>query len=370
MWSRRAGEMQVLDARTFINSSLDADADAEPLDGPTVYAVHCTADFNAKRPWGECNHWVPGWHVEDLGMDKARQLHREWMSLQQKLHEDAMLDLHEQEMNAVMDPDLQAALRNDIKICEDRSMRLELMSHKLFLEHGIIFHDVVADGNCGIETVACWERGPEIWQTPDGDMKRLREELQSAWLSTIEVPYWRGVFLQYLSGLALPGAPPPPADNQPETSEAAPADNQPETSEAAELQATPPKRDSKRDCPFTPDPVEKRAKLLPDVEDEQGDVLVVPGKDDEQAQKKRRTGKPNPIDTKVNFETYLQQWLSSKGIIYKTWVADHKKCFVIVFPGLDLVRPVAFGSEMVMVEQIQWSLTVWPHIDHDRPLGS
>lgn len=109
--------MKVLDARTFINSSLDADADAEPLDVPTVYAVHCTADFNAKRPWSECNHWVPGWHVEDLGMDRVRQLHREWMSLQQRLHEDAMLDLHEQEMNAVMDPDLQAALRNDLQIC-------------------------------------------------------------------------------------------------------------------------------------------------------------------------------------------------------------------------------------------------------------
>ena len=233
MWSRRAGEMKVLDARTFINSSLDADADAEPLDVPTVYAVHCTADFNAKRPWSECNHWVPGWHVEDLGMDRARQLHREWMSLQQRLHEDAMLDLHEQEMNAVMDPDLQAALRNDLQICEDRSMRFELMSHKLFLEHGIIFHDVVADGNCGIETVACWERVPEIWQTPDGDMKRLREELQSAWLSSIEVPYWRGVFLHYLSGVALPRAPPPPADNQPETSEAAELEVTPQSATAS-----------------------------------------------------------------------------------------------------------------------------------------
>jgi len=46
--------------------------------------------------------------------------------------------------------------------------------------------------------------------------------------------------------------------------------------------------------------------------------------------KKRRTGKPAPIQEKINFDKYFSAWISDLGITYRSWFQSHKSTTVIV----------------------------------------
>ena len=60
------------------------------------------------------------------------------------------------------------------------------------------------------------------------------------------------------------------------------------------------------------------------------DAIVVPGENAENPAKKRRTGKPAPIQKKINFDKYFSAWISDLGITYCSWFQSHKNTTVIL----------------------------------------
>ena len=64
-----------------------------------------------------------------------------------------------------------------------------------------------------------------------------------------------------------------------------------------------------------------------------------------QPEKVKRSGKPLPLETKVNFKAYFERWLAEVGISYKTWVAQHRADLVWVFLDCNKQRQTGLDLE-------------------------
>lgn len=80
---------------------------------------------------------------------------------------------------------------------------------------------------------------------------------------------------------------------------------------------TPPKQRGRRKLAFTPDdPSQTSPRVLPKVPSTASKSIVIPGAEaaSEPPQKKRRTGKPLPLDQRVNFHQYFMKYLTDLGV--------------------------------------------------------
>lgn len=88
-----------------------------------------------------------------------------------------------------------------------------------------------------------------------------------------------------------------------------------------------------------------------------------PAQTDEAAPKKKakRTGKPRPVHESINFQVYLERWLSEKHVTYKTWVAEHRRNQVWVCLGsIDCELFVFFYAGTCLTHGLHWD--IWIHL--------
>jgi hypothetical protein len=93
-----------------------------------------------------------------------------------------------------------------------------------------------------------------------------------------------------------------------------------------------------------PDPETNRSPSLNSGTTPNRDVEV-PGVDSPQEPEKKRpkpTGKPKPIEERVNFKNYFERWLAEAGITYRTWVSQHRRDQIWVRLGLEFRKGFFF----------------------------
>lgn len=310
-----SGEMRLVNLDDFVKEILPENITVEfpqRLDSstPSLVCILCHADFDKDASLQDLQHWVPGWAIEDV--PGASQMSEKWLQEKEDLEQARLVALNQQ-MEQEMDEELRHSLEYEAARCEQRLSNFVEMVQILGVEHGLFFREVCRDGNCGVEMVAQLEQPPGSGTDVAELLPVLRQELKECWENATALQSWRVIFDRF----SLQGG------GQPD-------DVQVEESEVSNSQVTPPKKTSKAECPFTPDPVEKGGKLFPTQPAANG-VLVIPGDGGDPPAKKRRTGKASAIETKINNEKYVAQHLAEKGVTYRGWLTVHKRHMVIVW---------------------------------------
>ena len=61
--------------------------------------------------------------------------------------------------------------------------------------------------------------------------------------------------------------------------------------------------------------------------------IVLPDDTADPPKKPKPSGKPRPVAERLRYPDYFGRWLSESGVIYKSWIATHRKSCVFVYPG-------------------------------------
>ena len=310
---------------------------------PCVVCILCNVNFDKDAPWSECQHWVPGWLAKDVS--NAEELSKLWADEFEDRENARLVHLH-QMRESTLDDQVAATLEHDIASCEIRVSNYREMAQILMAEHGVFFHDTCSDGNCALDMLWHLQKpaespcGSDDHVLPE-ECAAMRGDLQANWESVVDCPKWRVAFCHLCSGHLAANQ-----GSEVDQGQSAQADQVPGASceevqsgqgdqPTDEVLKTPPRsKRQKEDCPFTPDPVDKKGTLLAAQEVRDGIVVIPAANMGQEAVKKRRTGKPGDIQTKINVDEYVGQLLADKEITYKLWLKKHKECMVIVFPGL------------------------------------
>lgn len=253
---------------------------------------------------------MPGWISSTV--PDGDQLFELWQTDFEEVENNLMLSYHEQKMST-LDETEALSLDHELARCEMRKANFALMTKILKEDHGIICRNVCSDGNCGVETLLRLQR-PADCKAVTEDLRphfgSTRREVQACWESVVEIPKWRLAF-QHLCRHQ---------NSKKEADEKGPANPPPAEKKLEDVIVTPPRKDKADDCPFTPDPVEKRKAEQPAADG----VVVIPGAKSEPPSKKKRTGKRGPVEETINLDKYMAQVLSENGVTYRRWLTVHK----------------------------------------------
>ena len=276
----------------------------------TRVAVLCACDFDDERPLDQCIHWLPGWRGEEI--QESEVVFRAALE-STKAAESNLLDELVDQLRTC-EEDLKDSISD--QICEVQSKYEALFNMQIWFweTHQVVIRDVVADGNCGVEMLMNFTENGSHHLDPQEQADRdsilpvlnsYRSQLKDFWLQVKEEKVWQELWYHLCHGMM---------DLRSWAAEHLKA-----------LETTPQRRKRNEKLPFTPDRVEagKSATLLADADPVQ-DGFCVPGKQpSEQPSQKKRSGKKNPLETKITFEDYLTQHISERGVSYRNWNSYH-----------------------------------------------
>jgi len=83
--------------------------------------------------------------------------------------------------------------------------------------------------------------------------------------------------------------------------------------------------------------------------------VIVPGTAMEEApdtppeKKPKRSGKPKPLEDRINFQVYFQRWLAEKGITYRSWISQHRRQHIWVYLGRLTVKGLEYFTILATV---------------------
>ena len=288
----------------------------------TAVAILCNTDFDKQAELPACNHWLPGWLIPELGQDQASKLSERWRTE----FEDS-----ESARQLAMSDQLDFCMDDEVMIS---SLEMELERHKrrsanfkeLLLDmegHGIVCRDVIADGNCGVETLLWLQRPPASCEDVKQFFGSVRDAVRLGWKAKAASPAWRILWDHTCMGRA----PPVHANHDAQGEQEQP---QPEP----EAVSTPPRQLNRAECPFTPDPVDqkKKKKLVActqsPYDSAQGVKITIP--EDAPPRKKLRTGVPGKIEVTINHSDYFEQSLSDRAVTYREFQAMHAEMMIVV----------------------------------------
>ena len=328
-----AGQMQLMEPLDFVQGifpQAELELNSESDDQPTAVCILCNADFDRSASLAACNHWIPGWIQAEIEDAEGGSLSDKWATEFEDLETAKQVALSDQ-LDFCTDAAIAESLEFEIDRCQRRIANFQEMQQDL-ATHGLVCRNVVSDGNCGIDMLLRFQSSPSCSDDLRSSFASLRERLKSAWVKSTQSVRWRILWHQLCMGR---NGDEPPADegsaaNEIEQASGQPAPEQLQNAEG-ELPSTPPKKPPKDECPFTPDPVDKKNQLVPSEPSDPAanGVLVIPG---EGPPKKRRTGKID-IKNKINFEQYFEHFLADRGITYKQWLSLHAESIGVVQLG-------------------------------------
>ena len=305
----------------------------------TGVAILCSANFDPKATLADCNHWLPGWVIDELGSEPSETLSRKWLTELEDEHNAQQLALTDQ-LEYAFDDALVASLEHEIQAKQQHASRFKDFMAEME-NRGIICRDVVADGNCGVATALWLQRG--LYSA--GDLKpefaSVRETLKAGWQNFASSIEWRILWDQLCmarplqpAGEAKVDAPHAEAERSEQASEPV-QPSSPQVASAPTQDVTPKKPKANLECPFTPDPVEKKRGLVA-VDSKSADGIVeIPAQG--ATPKKQRTGKAGKIEATVNFQQYFELWLGDRGISYREFMAMHSNHAIVVRLGRMLL---------------------------------
>ena len=310
--------MQLCDANAFVSEILPEGLVIESEGGvkDSLVCILCHVDFDPDVELEMCQHWIPGWISATV--PQGEELQEGWQADFEESENIKIVEYSEQR-ESCFDETVALSLDHEIARCETRKANFSLMT-QLLKDCGIICRNVCSDGNCGVETLLRLQRPANFGEGTEAlrpEFAEVRAELQASWDSVVEKPGWRLAFHHLCKPDESDEVPQDQPDQQPAV------DKEPES-----VIATPPRKEKPDDCPFTPDPVEKRKASAPAADG----IVVIPGVDatEDPAKKKKRTGKSANIEVRVNPEQYMAQCVSDQGVTYRGWLTMHKKHLVIV----------------------------------------
>lgn len=317
------GHMKLVKMVEYFRSMMSSEVALQSLEldqqvhQPTLVAVLCPADFSKGKDINRCQHWVPAWLASDVPelSDRCSQ----WLEFasQKDLAEMSKL---ESLLEATRDEVLRASLRCRVDLLECKVFNRSDMFRDMRDTDGLLCCNVVDDGNCGLETVFRLEESlltsptnlPNSFPDIEQRIVKGREGLKCLWESLSSHPVWQELWRMLCKDMV----------------------DLKKWKEDQKKFNTPPRKKRKSELPFTPDdPEQSRRKLVvcpSHANSTADDAIVVPAKDEENPAKKRRTGKPAPIQEKINFDKYFSTWISDLGITYRSWFQSHKSTTVIV----------------------------------------
>lgn len=283
----------------------------------TSVAILCPINFSKASSPSTLGHWISGWLSSEL--DDADALAHRWLTESSNVETATLSDL-EAKLSMEKDEVLRKSLLGEIKVVETRMFNRVEMFRDLHEIDGIVAKDCICDGNCAVDMLNNFKKtmvkGPmDLVTSAHGvrmeEIAEGRQELRALWKSVSSDLGWQDMWKHVCRGHV----------------------DLKEWLKTHEPR-TPPKQRGRRKLAFTPDdPSQTSPRVLPKVPSPASKSIVIPGAEaaSEPPQKKRRTGKPLPLDQRVNFHRYFMKYLTDLGVTYRSWFAEHKREHVVLY---------------------------------------
>ena len=307
-----AGAMEVIDAFEWVQElvpDFKSDSRVDSEEQYTAVAVFCSADYSKAAEHASLNHWVPGVLKTEVGFAQAQ--FNQWGIDAKESMETEMKKLEEQAFRCREDPALTASIDTEMLHLKKRTANFLAMQKEMYELHSVICQDARSDGNCAVYTLMSMINDVKTSLLSDQDVAAFRLSLSQMWKRHSAEPMWQHVWEVLRQHL---GSTEDLAGDSPEKL----------------------KPKAQGDLPFTPDKQGSK-RLLPAGNTPDRNGVIIPAMeeapDTPPEKKPKRTGKPKPLEDRINFQVYFQRWLAEKGITYRSWIAKHRKQHVWVCLG-------------------------------------